>query len=44
MKKYAQDDPWDGMRYRLEQNGYIVHRMRYKRIEQADIRAFFISA
>lgn len=31
---------WD----RLEQNGYIVHRMRYKRIEQADIRAFFISA
>lgn len=38
---YAQDDPWDGMRYRLETNGYIVHGIRYKRIEKADMRAFF---
>ena len=35
---YAQDDPWDGMRYRLEQNGYIVHRMRYKRIEHKNVQ------
>lgn len=38
---YVQDDPWDGMRKRLEDNGFICESPRYKSFKKEDIEAFF---
>lgn len=38
---YVQNDPWDGMRKRLEDNGFICESPRYKRFKKEDTEAFF---
>lgn len=41
---YVMDDPWDGMRQRLEENGYICESPKWRNFKEKDIRQFFCAS
>ena len=41
---YVLDDSWDGMRQRLEENGYICESPKWKRFKEEEVRQFFNSS